>query len=91
LHSDVESTQLVYRKRTVSASQKSATLAGLNSMSMKAQSMSPEAMEARIKELEHQLSIEKMRSDSLSKMIEIAERELQVDIRKKTGAKQSMR
>jgi transposase-like protein len=81
----------VYRRRTASASEKSVTLAGLNSMSMKAQSMSPEAMEARIIELEHRLSLEKMRSDSLSKMIEIAERELHIDIRKKSGAKQSMR
>ena len=73
----------VYRRRTALSSPKSATLAGLNSTSMKAQSLSPEAMEARIIELEHQLLIEKMRSEGLSKMIEIAERDLQIDIRKK--------
>ena len=73
----------VYRRRTALASPKSATLAGLNSTSMKAQSLSPEAMEARIIELKHQLLIEKMRSEGLSKMIEIAERDLQIDIRKK--------
>ena len=53
--------------------------------------MSPEALLAHICDLERELSIEKMRSESLSKMIEIAERELQIDIRKKTGAKQSLR
>ena len=48
-------------------------------------------MKERVKELEHQLSVEKIRSESLSKMIEIAERELEIDIRKKSGAKQSMK
>ena len=70
---------------------KSATLATSNLVSMQKEALSPEAMLARIRALEGELSIEKMRSESLSKMIEIAERELQIDIRKKTGARQSMR
>ena len=48
-----------------------------------------EAMEERIRELEQQLAKEKMRSTCLDTMIDIAERELKVDIRKKSGAKQS--
>jgi transposase-like protein len=52
---------------------------------------SPEEMETRIRELEQHLALEKMRSESLGKMIEIAERELRIDIRKKAGAKQSLR
>jgi hypothetical protein len=58
---------------------------------MQKESLSPENQTERIIELEHQLSLEKMRSESLSKMIEIAERELKIDIRKKSGAKQSLR
>jgi len=70
---------------------KDSKLASSNLSSMKKEDLSPEAMEKRIMDLEGELSIEKMRSDSLSKMIEIAERELQIDIRKKSGAKQSMK
>ena len=58
---------------------------------MKREELSPEAKEARIRELEVALSKEKMRSECLEKMIEIAERELKIDIRKKSGAKRSMR
>lgn len=39
-------------------------------------------MEERIRELEQQLAKEKMRSTCLDTMIDIAERELKVDIRK---------
>jgi transposase-like protein len=53
--------------------------------------LSPETMEARIRELEQQLEVEKMRGECLEKMIEIAERDLKIDIRKKSGARQSMR
>jgi transposase-like protein len=81
----------VYRRSHSSASTKNVKLAALNPTLMNKDKLSSEAMEARILELEHQLSVEKMRSESLSKMIEIAERELQIDIRKKTGAKQSLR
>jgi transposase-like protein len=52
---------------------------------------SPELMEVRIQELERQLELEQMRSQCLDKMIEVAERELQIDIRKKSGARQSLR
>ena len=48
-----------------------------------------EVWEERIRELEQQLAKEKMRSTCLDTMIDIAERELKVDIRKKSGAKQS--
>jgi transposase-like protein len=81
----------VYRKRTSFDSQKSDTFTALNSTSMKKKEMSQEEMSVRINELEHQLSLEKMRAESFSKMIDIAERELKIDIRKKTGAKQSLR
>ena len=84
----------VYRKRTLSSfySAESVKFAetGTNRMEKK-KKLSPEEMEACIRELEQQLAVEKMRSESLSKMIEIAERELKIDIRKKSGAKQSMR
>jgi transposase-like protein len=68
----------VYRKRTVPDSRKR-------------EELSPEEKDSRIRELEKALAKEKMRSESLEKMIEIAGRELKIDIRKKSGAKQSMR
>jgi len=80
----------VFRKRT-SNTKKRDKLAVLNALTMTKEELSVEAMKERIKELEHQLSVEKMRSESLTKMIEIAERELEIDIRKKSGAKQSMK
>jgi hypothetical protein len=58
---------------------------------MKNKELSPELMEVRILELERELAREKMRSQCLDKMIEIAERELKIDIRKKSGARQSLR
>jgi len=81
----------VFRKRTSSTSKKRNKLAVLNALTMTKEELSGEAMKDRIKELEHQLSVEKLRSEGLTKMIEIAERELQIDIRKKSGAKQSMK
>jgi len=45
----------------------------------------------RIQELERQLEDEKIRSEGLSKMIDIAEDQLNVPIRKKSGTKQSRR
>lgn len=56
---------------------------------MKKEKLSPEQMEQRIKELEAQLKQEQMRSITLDKMIDVAEQELQISIRKKSGAKQS--
>jgi transposase len=44
----------------------------------------------RIKELEESLNREKLRADLWQKMVEIAEEQLNVDIRKKFGAKQSI-
>ena len=81
----------VYRRKNSPVSKKRDTFVELTPHSMKKEEMSLEMMEKRIIELEHHLSVERMRSESLSKMIDIAERELEIDIRKKTGAKQSMR
>ena len=79
----------VFRNRTSSNSKKRDKLAVLNALTMSKEELSQESMKERIIELEHQLSVEKMRSEGLSKMIEIAERELKIDIKKKSGAKQS--
>jgi transposase-like protein len=82
----------VYRQRTLEAcsTSKIATFAGPEMNLMKKQTeLSPEQMKIRVRELEQQLATEKMRSESLKKMIEIAERELKIDIRKKSGARQS--
>ena len=56
---------------------------------MKKPKLTPEQMEQRILELEHQLRHEQMRSTVLDKMIDLAEQELKISIRKKSGAKQS--
>ena len=45
-------------------------------------------LEAKVKKLEHQLDHQELRADALSTMIDIAERELKISIRKKSGAKQ---
>jgi len=45
-------------------------------------------LEAKIAALEKELSHEKLRAETLSTLIEVAEKELKVDIRKKPGAKQ---
>jgi hypothetical protein len=44
----------------------------------------------RIKELEEELKREKLRADLWQKMVEIAEEQLDLDIRKKFGAKPSI-
>jgi transposase-like protein len=84
----------VYRKRTLSSIYSAENVkfaeTGTNRMEKK-KKLFPEEMEVRIRELEQELAVEKMRSESLGKMIEIAERELKIDIRKKSGAKQSTR
>jgi len=46
-------------------------------------------LEARVRRLESQLEDEKLRTLALSTMIDIAEKELKISIRKKSGAKQS--
>jgi transposase-like protein len=79
----------IYRERLAGASGKKAKFVPLETAVMKEKEMTSEEKDLRIKELERALSIEKMRSASLEKMIEIAGRELKIDIRKKSGAKQS--
>lgn len=60
--------------------------------SMKADSQtSKEELLKRIKELERQVEDEKLRSEALSLMIDIAEKQLDIEIRKKPGTKQSKR
>jgi len=81
----------VYHRPSPLDLEKRDKLAVLDSISMKKEEMSPGALLARIDELEQALLIEKMHSESLTKMIEITERELKIDIRKKTGAKRSLR
>jgi transposase-like protein len=44
-------------------------------------------LELKVKKLEGDLKLEQLRTKALSTMIDIAERELKVDIRKKSGAK----
>jgi transposase-like protein len=48
---------------------------------------SPEALHARIKQLERQLEDEQIRSEAYSRMIDFAEKELNVPIRKKPGTR----
>lgn len=45
-------------------------------------------LEAKIKKLEQELEHERLRTLALNKMIDIAERDLKIKIRKKSGAKQ---
>lgn len=47
------------------------------------------ALEAQIKQLEDNLKREQLRADLWQKLVETAENELKIDIRKKSGAKQS--
>lgn len=58
-------------------------------LTMKKKELTPVQMEQRIAELEVQLKQEQMRSVVLDQMIELAERDLKISIRKKSGAKQS--
>ena len=50
--------------------------------------LNPDAAE-KIRQLEQQLAYEKLRADALDTMINIAEKQLNIDIRKKSGAQQS--
>jgi hypothetical protein len=50
---------------------------------------SKEDLVKRIKELERQLEDERLRSEGFSKMIDIAEDQLKISIRKKSDTKQS--
>lgn len=60
-----------------------------NNLTMKKGKTSSGDLEKRIQALEKELEDERMRSICLDKMIDIAEQELKIDIRKKSGAKQS--
>ena len=60
-----------------------------NTASMKKEHLTAEEMARRIEELEQQLKQEQMRSIVLDQMIDLAEGELKISIRKKSGAKQS--
>jgi transposase-like protein len=53
----------------------------------KQKSTSEQVLELKIKKLEEDLKLEQFRTKALNTMIDIAERELKVDIRKKSGAK----
>lgn len=55
--------------------------------SLAAASSSETTLLARIKELERQLEDEQLRSDAYKRMIDIAEKELQIPIRKKSNTK----
>ena len=46
-------------------------------------------LEAQIKRLEAQLDLEKLKTEALETMIDIAEEQLQIDIRKKSGSQRS--
>ena len=52
---------------------------------------SKQAMEQKIALLEKQLAWEKLRGDALDIMINIAEKQLDIDIRKKSGSQQSQK
>jgi transposase-like protein len=45
-------------------------------------------LEAKVKKMEEDLELERLRTLALSKMIDIAERDLKISIRKKSGTKQ---
>ena len=53
------------------------------------QELSKEELEKKVKDLEKQLFYEKMKSEAFDTMINIAERELKISIRKKLNSKQS--
>ncbi len=55
---------------------------------LKEKPVSIESLEARLKELQAELDREKLKNLALTTMIEVAEEELHIDIRKKAGAKQ---
>ena len=54
----------------------------------KAKSPQERALEKRLEELEKQLEYQKLKAKAYEKMIEIAEREFSISIRKKHGSKQ---
>ena len=75
--------------RSNSERDKMSKLDETNNLTMKKEKTSSDDLEKRIQALEKALEDERMRSICLDKMIDIAEQELKIDIRKKSGAKQS--
>ena len=75
----------------LSIRQESATFNAVSNLSptMNKPDLTPEQMAQRILELEAQLKQEQMRSAVLETMIDLAESDLKISIRKKSGAKQS--
>lgn len=58
-----------------------------HAMSKETETSHERELESKIKELEKLLEHEKLRTTALNTMIDIAERELKISIRKKSGAK----
>ncbi len=56
---------------------------------MKQEELNPEELQKRIKELEKALEDATLKADAYSTMIDIAEKELKINIRKKSATKQS--
>lgn len=75
----------------LSIRQESSTFNAVSNFSptMNKPDLTPEQMAQRILELEAQLKQEQMRSAVLETMIDLAESDLKISIRKKSGAKQS--
>lgn len=65
------------------------TTSDQHSQMSKDQDESPEVLQQRIKQLEKQLKLEKIRSEGLNFMIDWAEKEYNAPIRKKVDTKQS--
>lgn len=59
----------------------------LSAVTQNADLQSNEELQKRIKELERQLENEKLRSEAYARMIEKAEKELKISIKKKSGTK----
>lgn len=60
-------------------------------MSKKEKTPTVSALEAQLKQLQAQLDLEKLKTEALETMIDIAEAQLQIDIRKKSGSQRSKR
>jgi transposase len=60
----------------------------INNQVAKEINKTPQEQEQKLKALEKDLAYEKLRTKALNTMIDIAEKELKISIRKKSGAKQ---
>lgn len=80
---DVRSVSLIYRwLRSLDQAHHTTVMA-------KEKSEDPEALKARIAALEKQLELEKLRTFALDTLIDVAEDQLKIQIRKKPDTKQS--